>query len=85
MFPSNGSSDGASFPPQGPFGMVPLAPRYYEALRLPTAHLAALRCLRLAIPLLRPWFVPLGSGRGAVDQPGVGSRYLPPAGSVGTV
>src|SRR5271157_5757430 len=50
MFPSNGSSDGASFPPQGPFGMVPLAHRYDETLRLPAAHFAALRFLRLAIP-----------------------------------
>ena len=29
--------------------MVPLAQRYYEALRLPTAHLAALRCLSSTI------------------------------------
>ena len=32
--------------------------RYYEVLRLPAAHFAALRFLRLAIPSLRPWFVP---------------------------
>ena len=69
-------------PPQGPFGMVPLARRYYETLRLPTAHFAALRFLRLAIPSLRPWFVPPGPGRGAVDQSGVGRRYLQPPGSM---
>jgi hypothetical protein len=32
-------------------------------LRLPAAHLAALRCLRLAIPSFRPLFVPTSSGR----------------------
>ena len=69
---------GVPFPPQGPFGMVPLARRYYETLRLPAAHFAALRFLRLAIPSLRPWFVPPGPGRGAVDQSGVGRRYLQP-------
>src|SRR5262245_23331166 len=35
MFPSNGSCDGVSFPPRGPFGVVPPIHRYYEALRLP--------------------------------------------------
>ena len=49
---------GVHFPPQGPFGMVPLARRYYETLRLPAAHFAALRFLRLAIPSLRPLFAP---------------------------
>ena len=34
--------------------MVPPLRRYYGMLRLPAAHLAALRCLRLAIPPLRP-------------------------------
>src|SRR5271157_3283673 len=38
--------------------MVPLAHRYYETLRLPATHFAALRFLRLAIPSLRPLFVP---------------------------
>ncbi len=33
---------------------VPPLQGYYEALRLPATHLAALRCLRLAIPSLRP-------------------------------
>ena len=34
------------------------AQRYYEVLRLPAAHFAAIRFLRLAIPSLRPLFVP---------------------------
>jgi hypothetical protein len=34
--------------------MVPRVHRYYETLRLPSVPLAALRCLRLAIPPLRP-------------------------------
>ena len=45
-------------PLTGFLGLVPPLPRYYEVLRLPAAHFAALRCLRLAIPSLRPWFVP---------------------------
>ena len=64
--------------------MVPPLPRYSEVLRLPAAHFAALRCLRWAIPSLRPWFVPPGPGRGAVDQSGVGRRYLQPPGSMET-
>src|SRR5262245_45223301 len=43
--------------------MIPPLLRYYGMLRLPAAHLAALRCLRLAIPSLRPLFVPASSGR----------------------
>ena len=34
--------------------------------------------------LLRPWFVPPGPGRGAVDQSGVGRRYLQPPCSMET-
>jgi hypothetical protein len=44
-------------PSTGSLGLVPPLPRYYEVLRLPAAHFAALRCLRLAIPSLRPLFV----------------------------
>ena len=55
------------------------ARRYYEALRLPDVPLAALRFLRLAIPSLRPSFVPDGPGHGAVDPPGVGKPGLRPA------
>ena len=65
-------------PSTGSLGLVPPLQRYYEVLRLPAAHFAALRFLRLAIPSLRPLFVPPGPGRGAVDQSGVGRRYLQP-------
>ena len=37
---------------------VPLLPRYYEVLRPPIAHFAALRFLRLAIPRRAPVFAP---------------------------
>src|SRR5271157_2618375 len=49
-------------PSTGSLGLVPPLPRYYEVLRLPAAHFAALRFLRLAIPSLRPWFVPSDPG-----------------------
>ena len=65
-------------PSTGSLGMVPPLQRYSEALRLPDVPFAALRFLRLAIPSLRPWFVPHGPGRGAVDQPGVGKPVLQP-------
>ena len=42
---------------------VPPLQHYYGALRLLAARLAALRFLRLAIPSVRPQFVPTGSGR----------------------
>ena len=71
-------------PSTGSLGLVPPLQRYSEVLRLPAAHFAALRFLRLAIPSLRPWFVPPGPGRGAVDQSGVGRRYLQPPGSMET-
>ena len=45
-------------PSPGSLRLVPLAQRYYEALRLPAARLAALRFLRLAIPTWCPRFVP---------------------------
>src|SRR5438874_13362760 len=70
---------GIPFSPWGPGGPVPPPPRYYEMLRLPAAHLAALRFLRLAIPPVRPLFVPDGPGRRAVDPPGVGHPALLPA------
>ena len=71
-------------PSTGSLGLVPPLRRYYEVLRLPAAHFAALRFLRLAIPSLRPLFVPPGPGRGAVDQSGVGRRYLQPPCSMET-
>ena len=63
----------------GSLGSVPPLRRYYGALRLPAARFATLRFLRWAIPAWRPWFVPIGSGRGAVDHPGVVHPVLPPA------
>src|SRR5271157_3868957 len=71
-------------PLTGSLGLVPPLQRYYEVLRLPAAHFAALRFLRLAIPSLRPLFVPPGPGRGAGDQSGVGRRYLQPPCSMET-
>ena len=46
-------------PSAGSLGTVPLVHRYYETLRPPDSLLAALRCLRLAIPLERLSFVPV--------------------------
>ena len=63
----------------GSLGSVPPLRRYYGALRLPATRFATLRFLRWAIPAWRPWFVPIGSGRGAVDHPGVVHPVLPPA------
>ena len=53
MLPSNGLVTRRPLPSAGSLGMVPRPRRYYEALRLPSARLAALRCLRSAIPPLR--------------------------------
>ena len=63
MFPSNGSLKRHPLPSRGPSGAVPPLQRYYGTLRLPAVRLAALRCLRLAIPPFRPLFVPASSGR----------------------
>src|SRR5271157_3383005 len=63
----------------GSLGSVPPLRRYYGALRLPATRFATLRFLGWAIPAWRPWFVPIGSGRGAVDHPGVVHPVLPPA------
>ena len=71
-------------PSPGSLRLVPLGQQYYGTLRLPAALLAALRFLRLAIPSLRPLFVPPGPGRRAVDQSGVGGRYLRPPCSMET-
>ena len=57
VFLSNGSITRRPLPSTGsPGGRVPLLPRYYQALRLPVAHPAALRFLRLAVPAIaRGW------------------------------
>ena len=82
-FASTAHETAPPFPLTGFLGLVPPLQRYYEVLRLPTAHFAAIRFLRLAIPSLRPSFVPR-PGRGAVDQSGVGRRYLQPPCSMET-
>jgi hypothetical protein len=58
-------------PSPGSLGSVPLAQGYYGTLRLPAAHLAALRCLHLAIPPLRP----ICSHRPGRAAGGTGSWY----------
>src|SRR5271157_2130382 len=63
MFPANGQLKRRPLHSAGSFGRVPPPQRYYGTLRLPAAHLAALRFLRLAIPSFRPLFVPASSGR----------------------
>ena len=69
------SVETASPSPAGSFGQVPPPQRYYGTLRLPAAHLAALRFLRLAIPSFVPCSSPPTRDR-AVDQPGVGKPGL---------
>ena len=54
---------GLPLSPRGPGGPVPPLQRDDERLRLPAAPLAALRCLRLAIPPSRRMFAPLGRRR----------------------
>src|SRR5271157_1743617 len=51
MFPANGQLKRRPLHSAGSFGRVPPPQRYYGTLRLPAAHLAALRFLRLAIPV----------------------------------
>ena len=75
MFPSNGQLKRRPLHSAGSFGQVPPPQRYYGTLRLPAAHLAALRCLRLAIPSFVPCSSPPARDR-AVDQPGVGKPGL---------
>jgi hypothetical protein len=68
-------------PSTGSHGPVPPLPRYYEALRTPAAHLAALRCLRLAIPpsrlvcSQRPRRTAVGSGELMVRFPSRNCRW----------
>ena len=59
----NGPLKRRPLPSAGSFGPVPPLRRYYETLRPPAAHLAALRCLRLAIPPLRRSLLPAASTR----------------------
>jgi len=52
--PCNGSLKRRPLPSAGSIGPVPPPRRYYETLGLPAVPLAALRCLRGAIPPFRP-------------------------------
>lgn len=63
-------------PSAGSLASVPPRRRYYEALRLPAARPAALRCLRLAVPRSHPSFVPVAAGCGG-HGPGVGHPVAP--------
>ena len=77
---ASGPRRGVPFAPQGPGGPVPPLHRYYETLRLPSVPLAALRCLRLAIPPSRP----VCSHRPGRAAGGTGSWYTGSrAGNVG--
>jgi hypothetical protein len=75
--PPTVSWPGAPFPPRGPSGRFPRFPGNYEVLRLPIAHPAALRCLRLAVSRSHLQFAPLAA-RCAGRGPGVGHPVLPP-------
>ena len=57
-FQTSSPQRGVPFSPRGPRGPVPPLQQYYGTLRLPTAHLAALRCLRLAIPPIASYVCP---------------------------
>ncbi len=77
IYPSGGLMARRPLPSAGSRGSVPPRRRYYEALRLPAAHPAALRCLRLAVSRVHPRFAPVAAGC-AGDGPGVGHPVLPP-------
>ena len=78
MFPSNGQLKWRPLHSAGSFGQVPPPQRYYGTLRLPAAHLAALRCLRLAIPSFVPCSSPPARDR-AGDHLELVSRVSEPA------
>ena len=68
----------ASLPSPGSArAFVPPLHRYYQALRLPAGHLAALRFLRLAILRDHAFFAP-GVAACGDDGPGVGHSVSPP-------
>src|SRR4051794_40944507 len=77
IFPSNGLMARRPLPSAGALGAVPPRHRYYEALRLPVARPAALRCLRLAVSRSHPSFAPTAAGC-ARRRPGGGHPVLPP-------
>jgi hypothetical protein len=65
-FLSDVPQSGVPFPPPGPSGSVPRLHQYCRTLRFPAVHPAALRCLRLAVPICARLFAP------------VNGRTLPP-------
>ena len=79
IVPPNRSTIRHRLPSTGSRGSVPPLQRYYSVLRLPAAHPAALRCLRLAVPRVGSLFAPrrgepacLGLGFGhPVSRPGI--------------
>jgi len=77
--PSGGLMARRPLPSAGSLGSVPPRRGYYEALRLPVARPAALRCLRLAVSRSHPAFAPAAAGC-AGRGPGVGNP-VPPSGS----
>src|SRR5947209_8112983 len=64
MYPSNGSLKRRPLRSAGSIGPVPPPQRYYGALRLPAVRLAALHCLRLAIPPCASNLLPAAGTRG---------------------
>ena len=69
-FLSDVPQSGVPFPPPGPSGSVPRLHQYCRTLRFPAAHPAALRCLRLAVPIFARLFAPVDS-RTRRRRPGV--------------
>jgi len=60
LLPTANSTTRRPLPSTGsPTHRFPCPQRYYEALRPPADHPAALRCLRLAVPSRAPVFAPL--------------------------
>jgi hypothetical protein len=74
--PSGGLMAWRLLPSTGSLGSVPPLQRYYSTLRLPIAHPATLRCLRVAVSRSHPPFAPLAAGC-AGHGPGVGNPVTP--------
>ena len=70
-FQTSSPQHGVPFSPRGPGGPVPPLRRYYGTLRLPTVPLAALRCLRWAIPPSASWIC----SRRLKEKSGVSSSF----------
>ena len=61
-YPSNDSVFQQPLGSSGSLGLVPRLHRYYELLRLPAAHPASLRFLRVGGTTLCQMFAPFGGG-----------------------